>query len=163
MADEPEILVTPNTYTYTIYCLRANKQWLASQKYGPPDSGHVMDLGDRREDIFVNDVDRQDLLKTLAEACQKTGWQVHAYCLMRERRPPCPSSELPPACKWALPEASSPCYNTGYTPMRNLLTTPHPEQRHANNSSSNLRFDPFIDPFMTDCDLAGGRGSPAQR
>jgi hypothetical protein len=23
-----------------------------------------------------------DFLKTLAEACQKTGWQVHAYCLM---------------------------------------------------------------------------------
>jgi REP element-mobilizing transposase RayT len=27
-------------------------------------------------------VDRHDFLKTLAEACQKTGWQVHAYCLM---------------------------------------------------------------------------------
>jgi putative transposase len=44
---------------------------------------HVMDRGDRREDIFVDDVDRQDFLKTLAEACQKTDWQVHAYCLMR--------------------------------------------------------------------------------
>jgi putative transposase len=44
---------------------------------------HVMSRGDRREDIFIDDVDRQDLLKTLAEACQKTGWQVHAYCLMR--------------------------------------------------------------------------------
>ena len=44
---------------------------------------HVMDRGDRREDIFINDVDRQDFLKTLAEACQKTAWQVHAYCLMR--------------------------------------------------------------------------------
>src|SRR5205809_1120723 len=44
---------------------------------------HLIDRGDRREDIFVNDVDRQDFLKTLAEACQKTGWQVHAYCLMR--------------------------------------------------------------------------------
>ena len=43
---------------------------------------HVMDRGDRQEDIFVDDVDRQDLLKTLAEACQKTGWQVPAYCLM---------------------------------------------------------------------------------
>ena len=38
---------------------------------------HVMNRGDRREDIFVDDVDRQDFLKTLAEACQKTGWQVH--------------------------------------------------------------------------------------
>jgi putative transposase len=28
-------------------------------------------------------VDRQEFLKTLAEACQKTDWQVHAYCLMR--------------------------------------------------------------------------------
>jgi len=44
---------------------------------------HVMARGDRREDIFVDDVDRQDILKTLAEACAKTDWQVHAYCLMR--------------------------------------------------------------------------------
>src|SRR2546425_8376116 len=44
---------------------------------------HVMSRGDRRENIFLDDVDRQDFLKTLAEACQKTGWQVHAYCLMR--------------------------------------------------------------------------------
>ena len=44
---------------------------------------HVMSRGDRREDIYLNDVDRHDFLKTLAEACQKTGWQVHAYCLMR--------------------------------------------------------------------------------
>jgi putative transposase len=44
---------------------------------------HVMDRGDRQEDIFVDDVDRQDFLKTLAEACRKTDWQVHAYCLMR--------------------------------------------------------------------------------
>jgi hypothetical protein len=26
---------------------------------------------------------RQDFPKTLAEACQKPGWQTHAYCLMR--------------------------------------------------------------------------------
>ena len=43
---------------------------------------HVMSRGDRREAIFLDDVDRQDFLKTLAEACQKTGWQTHAYCLM---------------------------------------------------------------------------------
>jgi len=43
---------------------------------------HVMSRGDRREPIFLDDVDRQDFLKTLAEACQKTGFQVHAYCLM---------------------------------------------------------------------------------
>ena len=41
---------------------------------------HVTSRGDRREDIFSDDVDRQDFLKTLAEAGQKTGWQVHAHC-----------------------------------------------------------------------------------
>src|SRR3954466_9749039 len=44
---------------------------------------HVMSRGNRREDIFLCDVDRHDFLATLAEACQKTGWQVHAYCLMK--------------------------------------------------------------------------------
>ena len=43
---------------------------------------HVMSRGNRRADIYLDDVDRQDFLKTLAEACLKTGWQVHAYCLM---------------------------------------------------------------------------------
>ena len=43
---------------------------------------HVMSRGDRREKIFLDDVDRHDFIKTLAEACQKTGWEVHAYCLM---------------------------------------------------------------------------------
>jgi putative transposase len=44
---------------------------------------HVMSRGDRREDIFHDDQDRQLFLKTLGEACAKTSWQVHAYCLMR--------------------------------------------------------------------------------
>lgn len=43
---------------------------------------HVMSRGNQRQNIFLDDVDRQDFLKTLAEACQKTDWQVHAYCLM---------------------------------------------------------------------------------
>ena len=43
---------------------------------------HVMSRGDRRENVFPDDVDRHDFLKTLAETCQKTGFQVHAYCLM---------------------------------------------------------------------------------
>ena len=33
---------------------------------------HVMSRGNRRGKIFLDDVDRQDFLKTLAEACQKT-------------------------------------------------------------------------------------------
>ena len=42
-----------------------------------------MSRGNRGEPIYLDDVDRQDFIKTLAETCQKTGWQVHAYCLMR--------------------------------------------------------------------------------
>ena len=41
-----------------------------------------MNRGDRREEIFADDHDRERLLKTLGETCGKTGWQVHAYCLM---------------------------------------------------------------------------------
>ena len=44
---------------------------------------HFMSRGDRREDIFHDDVGRQDIVKTVAKACEKSGWQVHAYCLMR--------------------------------------------------------------------------------
>ena len=44
---------------------------------------HVMNRGDRCEDIFYDDRDRESFLNTLGEACVKTNWQVHAYCLMR--------------------------------------------------------------------------------
>jgi REP element-mobilizing transposase RayT len=43
---------------------------------------HVMNRGDRREPIFKDDRDRHAFLDTLSEACVKTAWQVHAYCLM---------------------------------------------------------------------------------
>jgi putative transposase len=43
---------------------------------------HVMSRGDRREPIFKDDRDREAFLATLAEACGKTGWEVHALCLM---------------------------------------------------------------------------------
>jgi len=43
---------------------------------------HVMNRGDRREAIFVDDKDRGLLLETLEEACLKTDLQVHAWCLM---------------------------------------------------------------------------------
>ncbi len=43
---------------------------------------HFINRGDRREAIFKDDADCQRFLDTLGEACLKTGWQVHAYCLM---------------------------------------------------------------------------------
>jgi putative transposase len=44
---------------------------------------HVLNRGDQREDIFLDDEDRQKFLATLEQACLKTEWQLHAYCLMR--------------------------------------------------------------------------------
>lgn len=41
-----------------------------------------MNRGDRCEPIFKDDLDRRRFLETLGEACAKTSWQVHAYCLM---------------------------------------------------------------------------------
>ncbi|HWI58801.1 MAG TPA: transposase [Bacillota bacterium] len=43
----------------------------------------VLKRGDQRDDIYYDEVDRQDFVKTLAETCQQTGCEVHAYCLMR--------------------------------------------------------------------------------
>jgi REP-associated tyrosine transposase len=43
---------------------------------------HVMNRGDRREPIFKDDEDRRRFVETLGQACAKTGWQVHAWCLM---------------------------------------------------------------------------------
>jgi len=43
---------------------------------------HVLSRGDRKKAVFRDEVDRQDFLKTLAEARRKTGFVVHACCRM---------------------------------------------------------------------------------
>jgi putative transposase len=43
---------------------------------------HVIDRGNRREAIFKRAEDRRVFLTTLEEACERTGWRVHAYVLM---------------------------------------------------------------------------------
>ena len=43
---------------------------------------HLMNRGDHREVIFLDDADRERFVATLGEACVKTGWEVHALCLM---------------------------------------------------------------------------------
>ena len=39
---------------------------------------HLLSRGDRREEIFRDDLDRSSILETLGAACAKTAWQVHA-------------------------------------------------------------------------------------
>ena len=66
---------------------------------------HVMNRGNRREDIFRDDPDRERFLATLAEACGKTQWQVHAYCLMRNHFHlviETPQANLVAGMKWLL-------------------------------------------------------------
>ena len=43
---------------------------------------HLMSRGDRREEIFRDDVDRKKFLEALEATCQRTCWEVHAYCLI---------------------------------------------------------------------------------
>jgi REP element-mobilizing transposase RayT len=42
----------------------------------------MMNRGDRREPIFRDDADRQRFVETRGEARGRSGWQVHADCLM---------------------------------------------------------------------------------
>jgi putative transposase len=43
---------------------------------------HVMCRGDRREEIFRGDADRELFLTTLAQMCGRTGMLIHSYVLM---------------------------------------------------------------------------------
>ena len=45
----------------------------------------MLNRGDRREAVFADDPDRERLLATLTAAGEKTSWQVHADCLLRNR------------------------------------------------------------------------------
>lgn len=43
---------------------------------------HVTARGDRREDIYEDEEDREIFLRTLAEVVERFNWVCHAYCLM---------------------------------------------------------------------------------
>lgn len=43
---------------------------------------HVLNRGNYRSHIFRSEKAKAAFLKCLAEACAKTGWEVHAWCLM---------------------------------------------------------------------------------
>lgn len=43
---------------------------------------HVMSRGNRQDSIFLDDGDCETFLDTLAEACGRTGWRIHAFVLM---------------------------------------------------------------------------------
>ena len=43
---------------------------------------HITSCGDRREDIYDDDADRQAFLSVLNSVCDTYNWVCHAYCLM---------------------------------------------------------------------------------
>lgn len=43
---------------------------------------HVTSRGDRREDIYHDDADRETWLATLAQTCERYNWLIHAWCQM---------------------------------------------------------------------------------
>ena len=43
---------------------------------------HVTSRGDRREDIYLDDVDRSNWVTLFGHVCKRFNWVCHAYCLM---------------------------------------------------------------------------------
>jgi putative transposase len=43
---------------------------------------HLTSRGDRQEDIFVDDADREEFLSVLTSVVARFGWRVYSYCLM---------------------------------------------------------------------------------
>jgi putative transposase len=43
---------------------------------------HVMARGNQGRAIYADDLDRKVWLETLGEACEKTGWRIHAWVMM---------------------------------------------------------------------------------
>ncbi len=45
---------------------------------------HITSRGNRRDAIFLNDVDRESFLDLLDQVCRRFNWTVHAFCLMTD-------------------------------------------------------------------------------
>jgi putative transposase len=43
---------------------------------------HVTSRGDRREDIYLDDLDREAWLEVLGQVCERYHWAIHAWCQM---------------------------------------------------------------------------------
>ena len=64
---------------------------------------HVISRGNYRADVFARDATRAAFLKCLDEACLKSGWRVHAWCVMSNHYHLCietPSANLVAGMKW---------------------------------------------------------------
>ena len=88
---------------------------------------HVMNRGDRREAIFTDAEDRKRFLQTLGEACERTCWQVHAYCLLTNHFHlviETPQPNLVVGMKWLLGTYTS-RFNRRHKEFRHLFSGPY--------------------------------------
>ena len=64
---------------------------------------HVLNRGNYRTDIFADDRTKAAFLQCLGETCLKTGWRVHAWCVMSTHYHlaiTTPQPNLVPGMKW---------------------------------------------------------------
>ena len=64
---------------------------------------HVISRGNYRTDVFAKESTRSAFLKCLDEACIKSGWRVHAWCVMSNHYHLCvetPAPNLVAGMKW---------------------------------------------------------------
>jgi REP element-mobilizing transposase RayT len=66
---------------------------------------HVRVRDSHGQEVFQDDQDRQRFLETVGEACEKTGFRIHAYVLMGDHchllvEPP--AGNLAAGMKWLL-------------------------------------------------------------
>ena len=54
---------------------------------------HVTSRGDRRDNIYIDDGDREQMLLLLGEVSERFNWVVHSYCLGEQ---PLPSVDRDP-------------------------------------------------------------------
>jgi REP element-mobilizing transposase RayT len=43
---------------------------------------HVTSRGDKRDDIYLDNADRECFLSVSSDVCERCNWVIHAYCLM---------------------------------------------------------------------------------
>ena len=48
-----------------------------------PGFHHAVTRGNNKQRIFVNNADRKDFLRILSSVANRHGWNIYAYCLMR--------------------------------------------------------------------------------
>jgi len=56
---------------------------------------HLLDRGDRPEDIVRDETDGARFVSTLGHVCERTGWRVHAVVLMSNQLSPAGGNTRP--------------------------------------------------------------------